>query len=386
MIPKTECCGCSACAQLCPQKCIIMREDKLGFLYPEIIKDKCVNCGLCEKTCPVLNKPEKEKLPKKCWGGHADSEKIRKESSSGGLFTLFAESTINDGGVVFGARLSADRTAVFHDMVESIDELYLFRGSKYVQSNINDCYTKAKEQLLLGRKVLFSGTPCQIDGLRLFLNNKFYSNLLTIEVICHGTPSPKLYQNYIHNYIEKKLHGKVNTVNFRDEDGGNILVMNVKADNGKKYRKKSGEDPYYRIFLNDTALRESCYQCPSKGLYYRADITLSDFWGVDNMYPELNDGNGVSLVLLHNDKAVQSFEAIVDSCTGHEVDFERAISGNMAFFNSYPRNGLRDNIEKEIDVLSFEKLAKKYGTKREYKIIKAAKHTVYKLYYNILKK
>ena len=216
MVSKTECCGCSACAQLCPQKCITMREDKLGFLYPEVNEDKCVNCGLCEKTCPVLHKPEKEQLPRKCWGGYADSEKIRKESSSGGLFTLFAESIINDGGVVFGARLSADRTSVFHDMVESIDELCLFRGSKYVQSNMNDCYTKAKEQLLLGRKVLFSGTPCQIDGLRLFLNNKNYSNLLTIEVICHGTPSPKLYKKYIQQYIEEKLKDKVKTVIAND--------------------------------------------------------------------------------------------------------------------------------------------------------------------------
>ena len=214
-----------------------MREDKLGFLYPEVNEDKCVNCGLCEKTCPVLRKPEKEQLPKKCWGGYAGSEKIRKESSSGGLFTLFAESIINDGGVVFGARFSEDATAVYHDMVESVDELCLFRGSKYVQSNMNDCYAKAKEQLLLGRKVLFSGTPCQIDGLRLFLDNKFYPNLLTIEVICHGTPSPKLYRNYI-QYIEKKLHDKVNTVNFRDEESGNISIMNIEAQNGKIYRKK----------------------------------------------------------------------------------------------------------------------------------------------------
>lgn len=263
--------------------------------------------------------------------------------------------------------------------------LCLFRGSKYVQSNMNDCYAKAKEQLLLGRKVLFSGTPCQIDGLRLFLDNKFYPNLLTIEVICHGTPSPKLYRNYI-QYIEKKLHDKVNTVNFRDEESGNISIMNIEAQNGKIYRKKSTEDPYFRIFLNDTALRESCYQCPSKGLYYRADITLSDFWGVDNYYSELNDGKGVSLVLLHNDKAVKYFEAIVDKCTGHEVDFEKSISGNMAFFNSYTRNELRDSIEKDIDVLSIGKLAKKYGLKREYKIIKAATHTLYKIYYSVTKK
>lgn len=237
MVSKTECCGCSACAQLCPQKCITMREDKLGFLYPEVNEDKCVNCGLCEKTCPVLHKPEKEQLPRKCWGGYADSEKIRKESSSGGLFTLFAESIINDGGVVFGARLSADHTSVFHDMVESIDELCLFRGSKYVQSNMNDCYTKAKEQLLLGRKVLFSGTPCQIDGLRLFLNNKNYLNLLTIEVICHGTPSPKLYKKYIQQYIEEKLKDKVKTVNFRDEVGSSILIMSIEAANGKNTEK-----------------------------------------------------------------------------------------------------------------------------------------------------
>ena len=375
MVEKTKCCGCSACAQICPLKCIIMREDQLGFLYPEIDNNNhCVHCGLCEKVCPVLNKGEREQAPKMCWGGHANSEIIRKASSSGGLFTLFAESVISDGGVVFGARLSRDCDAVYHDMVETSEELSALRGSKYVQSDINDCYLRAKNQLLKGRQVLFSGTQCQIDGLRLFLG-KEYPNLLTVEIICHGTPSPKLYKKYI-GYVENKFCDSIKHVCFRNEKGGSIFFMRIESKKGKEYRQSSISDPYFRLFLSDTCLRESCYQCPSKGLYCRADITISDFWGVDNSYPELNDGGGLSLVLLHNDKGVEAFKTILDGCTGHEVDFDKAIRGNIAFYNSYSRPVLRDNIEKEIDTVGFRAIVNKYGQKRERIIKKIGKKII----------
>lgn len=215
MIEREQCCGCGACVNICPNSCISMEVDSLGFNYPRISEEKCNSCGLCEKVCPPLNKGNKEKSQPFSWAGHASSEKIRSSSSSGGLFFLFAKKILDDDGVVYGAALASDCKTVSHIEVKTLPELAKLQGSKYVQSNIGDCYKKAKVHLDAGRKVLFSGTPCQIDGLRLYLRKK-YDNLLTIEVICHGTPSPTVFSKYV-DYMSKKLGSKITKIRFRDE-------------------------------------------------------------------------------------------------------------------------------------------------------------------------
>ncbi len=217
LVSKTDCCGCGACYSICPQKCIDMKPDKLGFLYPVIDEDKCIHCSACELVCPVFHKGEESKTPE-AWAGHVKSEALRRASSSGGVFSAICEKILSDGGIIFGAALNDDCKTVRHVKVETMDELGRLRGSKYVQSAIGDTYIEAREALKSGKKVLFSGTPCQIDGLRLFLKRD-YENLITVEIICHGTPSPNLFTKYI-KYMEAKLGGVIKKVSFRDEIGG----------------------------------------------------------------------------------------------------------------------------------------------------------------------
>lgn len=202
---KHNCCGCSACVQVCPKQCISMSADNEGFLYPQIDTAICIDCGLCEKVCPVINQNEPRE-PLAVYAANNNNEDIRLKSSSGGIFTLLAEQIISEGGVVFGARFN-ENWEVVHDYTEAIEGLEPFRGSKYVQSIIGDNFIKAKQFLTDGRKVLFSGTPCQIAGLKKFLR-KEYENLLTVEVVCHGVPSPMVWRDYLDYKRAKRAAGK----------------------------------------------------------------------------------------------------------------------------------------------------------------------------------
>lgn len=208
---KKNCCGCASCVQRCPKHCISLIEDEEGFLYPKVDLETCIDCGLCEKVCPVLNKDEKRE-PLAVYAANNKDEEIRKSSSSGGIFTLLAENIISRGGVVFGARFN-EKWEVVHDFVEKTEDLTLFRGSKYVQSKIGDTYYKASLFLKEGRQVLFSGTPCQIAGLRKYLR-KDYDNLLTIDFICHGAPSPGVFRTFLRDELQKAARkgGRKNTV------------------------------------------------------------------------------------------------------------------------------------------------------------------------------
>ena len=202
---KHNCCGCSACVQVCPKQCIRMYADNEGFLYPQVNSTICIDCGLCEKVCPVINQ-NKPNVPLSVYAAKNINEEVRIKSSSGGIFTLLAEQIISEGGVVFGARFN-ENWEVVHDYTETIDGLESFRGSKYVQSSISDNFKVAKQFLKEGRKVLFSGTPCQIAGLKKFLQ-KEYENLLTMEVVCHGVPSPMVWRDYIDYKRAKRDTGK----------------------------------------------------------------------------------------------------------------------------------------------------------------------------------
>ena len=227
---KKDCCGCSACVQKCPKQCISLKEDCEGFLYPIVDKDICIDCGLCEKVCPILYQGE-ERKPLKVFAAKNHDEEIRKQSSSGGIFTLLAEKIINEGGVVFGAKFD-ENWDVKHDYTETIEGLAAFRGSKYVQSRIEDNYRKAETFLKQGRKVLFSGTPCQIAGLKRFFR-KEYENLLTVDFICHGVPSPGVWRRYLQETVARMCdknrvstdpisikNARVESISFRDKSHG----------------------------------------------------------------------------------------------------------------------------------------------------------------------
>lgn len=205
---KKECCGCNACAQRCPKSCITMREDSEGFLYPEVDKEICIDCGICEKVCPVMYQGNKRK-PLAVYAVKHKNNEIRLSSSSGGVFTALAESVIDEGGVVFGAKFD-DNWCVVHSYSETKEGLAAFRGSKYLQSRIGDSFKKVECFLKANRKVLFSGTPCQIAGLKRFLR-KEYDNLLTVDFVCHGVPSPGVWREYLNEETARQC-GRKNTV------------------------------------------------------------------------------------------------------------------------------------------------------------------------------
>lgn len=340
--PK-DCCGCNACAQRCPKHCITLTECHEGFLYPKVNTELCIECGLCEKVCPVINQGT-PKEPLEIYAAINPNEKIRKESSSGGIFTLLAEKIIQENGVVFGARFD-DNWEVKHDYTETIEGLAAFRGSKYVQSRIEDNYMKAEKFLKEGRKVLFSGTPCQIAGLKKFLR-KEYDNLLTVDLICHGVPSPKVWRMYLdetcRNLIERSGKSSVSSVltdgekkyyieaiNFRHKILGwkrssFFLKLNSAFIQSEKNTEgifePFAENAFMKAFLSDTILRPSCYQCPCKSGKSTSDITIADYWNIQQVLPEFDDDKGISLVLTNTSKGENIFSScnVIYKKTGYE--------------------------------------------------------------------
>lgn len=310
IVNKADCCGCNACVQACPVQCITMREDKEGFLYPYVDNEKCINCNRCETVCPVINQAEARE-PVTCYAAKNPDEEIRMKSSSGGIFTMLAEKVIEKGGVVFGARFDENWNVV-HDYTESLAGIGLFRGSKYVQSRIGDCFRKAKQFLDDDREVLFSGTPCQVAGLKRFLR-KDYTNLLAVDIICHGVPSPMLWRRYLKEMNPENL--SLSAVSFRDKSTGwKHFSFHAKGiQEGDECSIQKGtlfEDTYLRLFLNNICLRPSCHKCPSRSGKGNSDVTIADFWGIDGVDPEFDDNKGISLVLPYSAKGYEAVNSL----------------------------------------------------------------------------
>ena len=346
MIPiqdKRSCCGCAACAQRCPKHCITMREDEEGFLYPDVDKEACIGCGLCERVCPELHEGE-ARTPLGTYAAVNPDESVRMQSSSGGVFTALAEKTIDEGGVVFGVGFDQHWT-VRHLYAETRDQLAALRGSKYVQSEVGDSYRQAEAFLKSGRKVLFSGTPCQIAGLRRYLQRE-YDHLLTVDFVCHGTPSPGVFRLYLKETIESiarqgdkkfsfafsriphiptadvvaaKAGFAISDIRFRDKREGwkkysfALSLSKARAAGEQNTVSLSSiytDNPFMQAFLADYSLRPSCYACPAKSLKSGSDLTLGDFWGIEHIAPSLDDDRGVSLLMVNTDKGAQWMEQI----------------------------------------------------------------------------
>lgn len=326
IVDKKACCGCSACAQRCPKQCISMIEDEQGFLYPEVDKTSCIDCGLCEKVCPVINQGQARR-PLKVYASRNADEEVRAGSSSGGIFTILAEKIIEEDGVVFGAKFNAEWD-VIHAVAETKDEIVAFRGSKYVQSQIGNSYKDAEKYLKQGCKVLFSGTPCQIAGLKQFLR-KDYDNLLAVDIVCHSVPSPAVWQEYLKNrmFPADNKNGVV-AINFRDKSKSwKKYCFTIHTDKGT-LREAAAQNMYMQGFLKDIYTRPSCIECPSKCLKSGSDITLGDFWGIQHYFPSFDDDKGVSLVMLNSPKGVQYFNS--PKILKIETSYEQALSGNPA--------------------------------------------------------
>ncbi len=354
---KHNCTGCHACANICPQQCIVMESDSEGFLYPKVDLKSCVDCGICEKACPVLHKEAIENDPQ-AYACYNRDVLVRSESSSGGIFTLLAEQIISAGGVVFGVGLDKDLSA-FHSYAETKEQLSDFRGSKYIQSKIGETYKKAKDFLKQDRRVLFTGTPCQIAGLKSYLQQD-YDNLFCIDIICHGVPSPKVWHKYV-SYHENRVGAKAQSANFRHKNKGwKRFSMSLLFSNGTQHIETLDKDLFMQAFLKDTCLRPSCHKCNFKSLHRQSDITLADFWGVQNVLPELDDDRGTSLLLINSAKGKAMFDRIEDSISFEKVDINKAVSYNPAVIKSAGQNPKREKFFDEVDILSFDKLVNKY--------------------------
>ena len=332
---KTICSGCSACVNLCPQKCMFMETDKMGFSYPVVNIIKCVDCGLCEKICPGLKKVADGKNKQLIvYAAQNTDEKMRMASSSGGLFATFAQYIISQGGVVFGAAFNNTFRSVHHIAVQTTQELYKVQGSKYVQSDVESSYRLARDFLDQGKKVLFSGTLCQIEGLKAFLH-KEYENLYLLDIVCYGVPSPGVWNEYV-DFLEKKYHGRTIGVAFRDKrKGWKDYVVSIKFDNGKEYINSRSEDLYMRGFLHDYYLRPACYQCNFKSLNRGSDITLGDLWGIEKIVPKLDDDKGTSLVMISSAKGKELFENVVSNIVCQTVLIEDVVKYNPAIENNF---------------------------------------------------
>lgn len=337
MLPVKDCTGCGACSNICPKNCINMIADNNGFLYPQINNDKCVNCSLCEKTCPVLNKEVKENpVDVICYAAKTNDGSIRKLSSSGGVFSVIAEKILKNNGIVYGAAFD-ENFVVKHIGVSSPDNLDLIRRSKYVQSNLNDSFTAVKNDLNDGKSVLFTGTPCQVEGLLSYLK-KPYDNLTTMDFVCHGVPSPAVWEQY-KNYLQKKYNSSITNVNFRDKSlGWKRFSMRVEFENGNIYSNASVNDPYMNAFLANIDLRESCYSCKFKNTIHKSDITVADFWGIDKTNPAIDDDKGLSLLLVNSEKGNALITETQNQLTITTADIEKAISYNPCIIKPSPKH------------------------------------------------
>lgn len=334
IIDKSKCCGCNACVQRCPKQCITMQEDEEGFLYPLVNQSICINCGLCEQVCPVIN-PNDSKQPLQVFAAKNRSEYQRLRSSSGGIFILLAEYIIKQGGVVFGARFDKN-WEVEHAYAETLEELVPLMRSKYVQSRIGNTYKEAEQFLKQGRQVMYVGTSCQIAGLKKFLR-KEYENLLAVDFICHGVPSPGVWRRYLEEIkTEQSKNTGINTgssslksmpvitsINFREKQLGGyswskygFVVHTKSADSANSIllSSNSNENVYMKAFLLNYILRPSCYSCFAKNGKSKSDITISDFWGLRLCMPKFDDDKGVCAVFLHTPKSLNIFKGLnVDS-------------------------------------------------------------------------
>lgn len=348
IVRKEDCTGCHACYNICPQDCINMEFDNEGFLYPIVHYEKCIECNLCEKVCPIMHQENVKNEPI-AYGCYNKNEEVRKQSSSGGIFTLISEIVIKLGGVVFGAGFDEDYN-VEHSYIDKIEEIGKFRGSKYVQSKIGDTYKQAENILKNGRIVLFTGTPCQIGGLKSYLRSN-YNNLICQDIVCHGVPSQYVWQHY-KKFISKDR--KLIEMNFRHKSTG-WKKYSIKFDfeDGSYYKEVGNENAYIKGFVNNLYLRPSCYKCAYKTIHRQSDITLADFWGIEGILPDLDDDGGTSLIFVNNKKGQEIFDKIKNSIEYSKVDIEKSIEFNPCAVKSCDNNENRDRFINEYKNYNF---------------------------------
>ena len=324
---KNECCGCYACYNKCPKHCIEMIADSEGFVYPKVDTSVCVECGVCENVCPMIHAPkvtDNTDNPLIAYAIRNRKYDILNESASGGFFSAIAESVLKQNGIVFGVAFDSN-FIVQHCAAENVQEAERFRTSKYVQSRIDDSYCTARKELQKGRLVCFSGTPCQIEGLRRYLG-KDYENLILVDLVCHGVPSPKLWKEY-RAFQEKKFASNIVSVNFRKKKYGyHSGLLEIVFSNGKKYYGSMRNDMMIKCFFSEISSRPSCYSCKFKHAKHSSDFTMFDSWHTSELVSGLiDDDKGYTNIFVQTEKGKNLIEELEDYIEIYPIDAEKAI-------------------------------------------------------------
>jgi len=376
---KKDCCGCACCVNICPKQAIHMEEDECGYKYPVIDKTKCVNCGLCKKNCKYQKKDKEMYDCKKVYASVTEDSDLIRKSASGGIFANIARNFIKDNGVIYGCAMNYknDELIVEHIRINGENELIKLQGSKYVQSNIEQSYKSIQNDLKQNKKVLFSGTPCQIDAVREFFKKDNIENLYCIDIICHGVPNNKMFNEYI-KLLEKKYKGKVVDFKFRDKTknwGLNGCAYIERKDEIIKKIIPSYDSSYYQLFLDSETYRENCYQCPYACQKRVGDITIGDYWKVENEHQELikkekiDINNGVSCILVNNDKGKNLIDKYGENIKSFESNFEKVSKHNAQLTRASKVTDSREYILEQYKTKGYKSVNKYYWKKNFKKIM-----------------
>lgn len=357
-VSHKECTGCTACLNSCGKKAISFEPDCEGFLYPNVDNNLCVECGMCNKVCQAIEKIDFQS-PIECYAAQNQNHEDLLKSSSGGMFLVFAKEILNNGGYVSGCVLTENFVAK-HIVTNDLDEVYKMCGSKYVQSDLNNCFSQIKQLLIENKIVLFVGTPCQVSGLKLFLK-KEYENLITLDFVCHGVPSPLLLKKYITEFEGKGI--KIIEFKFRDKKiNGWKFQGSIKYLNGKKIKIKSissNNTSYFNLYHLNYINRYACYDCKFSTVNRVSDITIGDFWNVDYMISELTSSKGYSLLISNTIKGDKLIDTIKNKVLFNKVSTEMVIRSNLELSSKRIIPEIRNSIYFDINKNGLEKTAKK---------------------------
>ena len=372
---KSQCCGCGACAQVCARNAITMKEDDEGFTYPIVDAGLCVDCGQCRNVCQYVVPVGKNSVPQHAYGGHINDADVLNESTSGGAFSAITDVWCDENYVIFGAE--ADGLIIRHSFITDKSEIGKFRRSKYSQSAIGNSYRECKKFLNDGRKVLFSGTPCQIAGLKLFLKGKNYDNLLTVEVICEGVPSP-LFVRALDTKINKEKKTSIKSLDYRYKDTNRWDYEAMRITYSSTDKSTSGSikcdrwfNPFWSIWLSHLMSRPSCYKCLYTTTNRVADISLGDLWGVHIYCPDLyNSNKGTSLIVSNTAKGDDAVKkAMQQNFTGRELDFSQALKYQGPMRKSIAENPKREDFMRDLRTMDYDSLCKKWAKQPNLKLL-----------------
>lgn len=366
ILNKSDCCGCSACAQKCPKKCITMESDNEGFKYPVVDETVCVNCNLCLKVCPILNKTANTESLLECYLIQNNNDKERYNSASGGFFSPLAVYLVKNNGVVVGSSFNSEME-LEHSYSDNVKNVYKFSGSKYVQSDIRKTYIEVSDFLKEGRKVLFSGTPCQIEGLYAFLGNKDTSNLVTLDFICHGVPSPGLFKKY-KEFMENTFGSQMINYASRNKKLGYSTSDSFWAlcEFKDKVNITADKDHPYVNFMNkaffaEICSRPSCFKCLFKGKNHKSDFTVYDCWDVDKLQQDMDDNKGTTVLIVNTERAKNLLNEISHFYKIRPISFNKLLKFDTAsmFYSMIP-NINRGAFFQDMQHLSIPQLYDKY--------------------------